>query len=134
MASQSDLRFIFVGSDGRQRHSRPNREKGWRFVSKFTATCKVHDARIIKIDTFYIPPQTLTHVTIFGIKETHMTDKRVLVADDSEAIREMLGSFLANLGYHTDLTTDGQTAIDLFKVHPYDVVICDLQMPRIEGL
>jgi signal transduction histidine kinase len=63
-----------------------------------------------------------------------MTDKRVLVADDSEAIREMLGSFLANLGYHTDLTTDGQTAIDLFKVHPYDVVICDLQMPRIEGL
>ena len=34
-----------------------------------------------------------------------MTDKRVLVADDSEAIREMLGSFLANLGYHTDLAS-----------------------------
>src|SRR5512143_2610594 len=63
-----------------------------------------------------------------------MIDKRLLVADDSEAIREMLGSFLANLGYHTDLATDGQTAIDLFKVHPYDVVICDLQMPRVEGL
>ncbi len=63
-----------------------------------------------------------------------MSDKRVLVADDSEAIREMLGSFLANLGYHTDLTTDGQTAVDLFKVHPYDVVICDLQMPRVDGL
>ena len=63
-----------------------------------------------------------------------MTDKRVLVADDSEAIREMLGSFLANHGYHTDLATDGQSAIDLFKVHPYDIVICDLQMPRVEGL
>jgi signal transduction histidine kinase len=63
-----------------------------------------------------------------------MTTKRVLVADDSEAIREMLGSFLANLGYHTDLAADGKAAINLFKAHPYDVVICDLQMPNVEGL
>jgi two-component system, sensor histidine kinase len=63
-----------------------------------------------------------------------MNDKRVLVADDSEAIREMLGSFLANLGYRTDLAADGQAAINLFKAHPYDVIICDLQMPQLEGL
>jgi len=63
-----------------------------------------------------------------------MTDKRVLVADDAEAIREMLGSFLAGLGYHTDLATDGQAAINLFNAHPYDVIICDLQMPRVDGL
>lgn len=63
-----------------------------------------------------------------------MTPKRVLVADDSEAIREMLGSFLANLGYHTDLAVDGQAALDLFQAHPYDVIICDLQMPRLYGL
>jgi signal transduction histidine kinase len=63
-----------------------------------------------------------------------MISKRVLVADDAEAIREMLGSFLANLGYHTDLAADGQAAINLFQAHPYDVIICDLQMPRVEGL
>ncbi len=63
-----------------------------------------------------------------------MADKRVLVADDAEAIREMLGSFLANMGYRTDLAIDGQAAIDLFKVHPYDVLICDLQMPQVDGL
>ncbi len=63
-----------------------------------------------------------------------MNAKRVLVADDSEAIREMLGSFLANLDYHTDLAVDGQSAVNLFKVHPYDVVICDLQMPKLDGL
>jgi signal transduction histidine kinase len=63
-----------------------------------------------------------------------MTDKRVLVADDAEAIREMLGSFLANMGYRTDLAIDGQAAIDLFKAHPYDVLICDLQMPHVDGL
>lgn len=63
-----------------------------------------------------------------------MNIKRVLVADDSEAIREMLGSFLANLGYHTDLASDGQSAINLFRAHSYDVIICDLQMPQLEGL
>src|SRR5512139_1917872 len=63
-----------------------------------------------------------------------MNDRRVLVADDSEAIREMLGSFLANLGYNTDLAANGEAAVSLFKAHPYDVVICDLQMPRVEGL
>jgi signal transduction histidine kinase len=63
-----------------------------------------------------------------------MTDKHVLVADDAEAIRDMVGSFLANLGYRTDLAADGQAAIDLFKAHPYDVIICDLQMPRVDGL
>jgi two-component system, sensor histidine kinase len=63
-----------------------------------------------------------------------MADKRVLVADDSEAIREMLGSFLANMGYHTDLAIDGQAAIDRFKAHSYDVLICDLQMPYVDGL
>jgi two-component system, sensor histidine kinase len=69
-----------------------------------------------------------------GGEAPQMTSKRVLVADDSEAIREMLGSFLANLGYHTDLAGDGQAAINLFKAHSYDVIICDLQMPRLEGL
>jgi len=63
-----------------------------------------------------------------------MSEKRVLVADDAEAIREMLGAFLANMGYRTDLACDGQSAIDLFIAHPYDVLICDLQMPHGDGL
>jgi signal transduction histidine kinase len=63
-----------------------------------------------------------------------MITRRILVVDDSEAIREMLGSFLANLGYHTDLANDGQAAIHLFQTHPYDVIICDLQMPKLDGL
>jgi two-component system, sensor histidine kinase len=63
-----------------------------------------------------------------------MIEKRVLVADDSDAIREVLGSFLANMGYRTDLASNGQAAIELFTAHPYDVLICDLQMPLGDGL
>ena len=63
-----------------------------------------------------------------------MLEKRVLISDDAEAIREMLGAFIANMGYHTDLASDGQSAIALFTAHPYDVLICDLQMPHGDGL
>jgi len=63
-----------------------------------------------------------------------MADKRVLIVDDAEAIREMLGSLLVNIGYRIDLAIDGQAAIDLYKAHPYDVLICDLQMPQVDGL
>ena len=62
------------------------------------------------------------------------SSKRVLVVDDSEDIREVLGGFLATLNYQADVASDGQRALDLFTAHPYDVLICDLQMPRLEGL
>ena len=60
--------------------------------------------------------------------------KRVLVVDDNEDIREVLGSFLTALDYQADVAFDGQQALELFKSQPYDVLICDLQMPRLEGL
>jgi signal transduction histidine kinase len=58
----------------------------------------------------------------------------VLVVDDNEDIREVLGSFLATLDYRADVAFDGQQALELFRSHVYDVLICDLQMPRLEGL
>lgn len=63
-----------------------------------------------------------------------MPEGRILIVDDSDAIRDMLSSFLAGLGYTTDLATDGQVALERFRAQPYDAIICDLQMPRIEGL
>ena len=62
------------------------------------------------------------------------SNRHVLVADDSEDIREIIGTFLAALGYRTDIAVDGQQALELFKQHTYEVLICDLQMPRLEGL
>lgn len=59
---------------------------------------------------------------------------QVLVVDDSEVIREMLASFLGVLGYHVDDAADGQLAYDLFLMRRHQVIISDLQMPRVEGL
>ncbi len=60
--------------------------------------------------------------------------RRVLVMDDEEMIRELLGQMLAHLGYETALTADGQEAVDRYaesvrEGRPFDVVILDLTVP-----
>jgi len=63
-----------------------------------------------------------------------MTNQRILVADDSEMIREVLTLFLETLNYQVDAAADGQSALDKYSANRYDLIISDLQMPRLEGL
>ena len=60
--------------------------------------------------------------------------QRILVADDSEMIREVLTSLLETLNYQVDAVADGQSALDKYTANHYDLIISDLQMPRLEGL
>ncbi len=63
-----------------------------------------------------------------------MAEQRILVADDSEPIREAIASFLETRGYQIDQAADGQIALDLYRSRLPDLVVADLQMPRLEGL
>jgi signal transduction histidine kinase len=63
-----------------------------------------------------------------------MAEQHILVADDSEPIREVIASFLETRGYRIDQAADGQMALDLYRARQHDLVVTDLQMPRLEGL
>jgi chemosensory pili system protein ChpA (sensor histidine kinase/response regulator) len=58
---------------------------------------------------------------------------RVLVADDSRTVREALARMLSSEGYVVDLAIDGQEAWDMLHEVRYDVVVTDLEMPRVGG-
>jgi CheY-like chemotaxis protein len=59
---------------------------------------------------------------------------RVLVADDSEALRTMFQETLVGEGFEVVLATDGQEAFDLFQAAgPFDLVLLDGDMPRLTG-
>jgi two-component system chemotaxis response regulator CheY len=60
----------------------------------------------------------------------------VLVVDDMPAIRRMLRQMLILLGVNGCIgeANDGMEAWDILKDIPYDVVICDINMPRMNGL
>jgi chemotaxis protein histidine kinase CheA len=59
---------------------------------------------------------------------------RALVVDDSRAIREALMSMLAREGWIVDTAEDGVRALTLANELHYDLVITDLEMPRLSGL
>jgi excisionase family DNA binding protein len=59
---------------------------------------------------------------------------RILVADDEEAIRELLARALALAEYEVRTVPDGQSAIDLLRREPFQLLITDLRMPGVDGL
>jgi two-component system response regulator MprA len=59
---------------------------------------------------------------------------RVLIVDDEINHRRSLSISLRMEGYEVFEAGDGQHALDALKQHGADVVICDLMMPRIDGL
>ena len=58
----------------------------------------------------------------------------VLVIDDEEIMRDILGTLLEREGYSVRLATNGQEGLDLARSLPFDAVIVDVMMPGIDGL
>lgn len=59
--------------------------------------------------------------------------KSLLVVEDEEALRTMIGEVLERDGYQVQLCEGGQQAIDMMKVKRFDAVVTDLKMPGIGG-
>ena len=59
---------------------------------------------------------------------------RVLIADDNPINRRAARTFLERNGCEVTTAQDGQEAIDLLLGMPFDVVLMDCQMPRLDGL
>ena len=59
--------------------------------------------------------------------------KRILVVDDDDQIREILTDALSDDGHAVDGARDGGEALTLLEQHPYDLVLSDLVMPRVDG-
>ena len=59
---------------------------------------------------------------------------KVLVAEDDPTIRNALCELLASWGYACDKAEDGVTALELALGLDYDLLILDINMPRLDGL
>ena len=64
----------------------------------------------------------------------HAISLRILVAEDSPVVRLLLQLLIENLGHLVDVVVDGVEAIHALNSKSYDVVILDIQMPRISGV
>lgn len=59
---------------------------------------------------------------------------KILVIDDEESIRHMLSMLLKKEGYAVRVVEDGQEGLKELIANTYDLVICDVRMPKMGGL
>ncbi len=58
----------------------------------------------------------------------------ILIIDDEKAIRKTLSEILSYEGYKIDEAADGEEGIKKFSSAVFDVVLCDIKMPKMDGL
>jgi len=60
--------------------------------------------------------------------------KKVLIVDDESGMRHMLSVLLEREGYEIDTAQDGKEGLEKIKSNQYDLVLCDIRMPEMDGL
>ena len=60
--------------------------------------------------------------------------RRILLVEDDPFNREIALYFLEEIGQHVELAEDGVRAVELAAANGYDVILMDMQMPRMDGV
>jgi two-component system chemotaxis response regulator CheY len=61
-------------------------------------------------------------------------NKKILVVDDSESVREIVRDTLEKAGYQVQTAPDGKDALELLPAEAFQMVVTDLYMPQVDGL
>jgi len=60
--------------------------------------------------------------------------KRLLIIDDEENLRHLLQTLLSKEGYEVRLAADGREGLTLLQEQDFDIILCDLRMPGMDGI
>ena len=61
-------------------------------------------------------------------------DARILLVEDDPSIREVTAIGLRNAGFTVETASDGREGLDRFEHEPFDLVLLDVMLPRMDGL
>ena len=59
--------------------------------------------------------------------------RKILVADDEKAIRDMLRDVLMSEGYEVETVGDGNAVFETIKTQSFDLIVLDVGMPGMDG-
>jgi len=60
-------------------------------------------------------------------------NKKILIIEDEAAIQKILSEPLAFAGYKVTTASDGLEGINLFHAKPFDLILLDIMLPKIDG-
>ena len=59
---------------------------------------------------------------------------KLLVVDDEKNLRTVVQKELSRQGYAVEAASDGEEAWEMLEAEDFDVVLCDINMPRLDGM
>ena len=63
-----------------------------------------------------------------------MNQQRILIVDDEEPMRRLIATNLKASGYRIRTAADGNEALQLLDEHQFDLLLLDINMPRLDGV
>jgi len=61
-------------------------------------------------------------------------NKKILIIDDEESMRDGCTQVLSRKGYHVESTGDARQGLEMALTNVYDVILLDIRMPKMDGL
>ena len=112
-------------------------------IANISTASVLEDGRpvlIIDVEDFVRSIDNLLHGRRFKLAEATARAtatkraKRILVVDDSITVRELERQLLESRGYSVDVAVDGMDAWNAVRTVEYDLVVSDVDMPRMDGI
>lgn len=60
-------------------------------------------------------------------------EKKILLVEDEKTIRDAVAAYLEREGYIVRGVGDGQSALEEFEKHSFDLIVLDLMLPKLSG-
>ena len=77
--------------------------------------------------------QAILNTVALDSKITIQSEKKILLVEDNEINRIVLSRQLEVIGYKTDFAKNGKDGFDKWATGGYDIILCDCQMPLVDG-
>jgi CheY-like chemotaxis protein len=84
-------------------------------------------ARSIAAQKYPAPPSAIPFAGLKGYGE------RILIIDDEPAVARLIEDVLGERGYRADVALESREGMKLIARNSYDLVLCDLRMPHLDG-
>jgi signal transduction histidine kinase/CheY-like chemotaxis protein len=99
--------------------------KGATFIVELPSVRQGYVEEVVRESGFGVESQARGDTGIIG--------KRVLIVEDEELILNMIKGVLEEEGYEVDIASNGNRALEKLDKNLYDLIICDVKMPCMDG-
>jgi CheY-like chemotaxis protein/HPt (histidine-containing phosphotransfer) domain-containing protein/two-component sensor histidine kinase len=133
-----DLRYVLVAR-GRRRYARIDQEDSMTIdLNAMRRTTLINTvAAVTGRESPEHPSEKLSEVvtitTPLKFEEAKASGRIVLLADDNETNRKVIGQQLNMLGYYVESAEDGKQALSMWQHGDYNILLTDCHMPEMDG-